>query len=351
MERDVLARLVDANANRAAEALRVLEDWHRFSGPPADRFARRIKDLRHGLSAAVRGLGIPRDALLSARDAAGDAGREGGVRSGHAGAEGLLAANWRRFAEAARSLEEAARLVAFPRARAFQRLRFAGYALERRSGLGLSRASRLARARLYLIATPRSGWGAARLARAVSAALRGGADMVQLRVKEGADREILALARLLRTLTTRAGALFLVNDRPDLALLAGADGVHVGQEDLPVAAARRVVGERAVVGLSTHSAAQARAAERAGADYVGFGPLYATPTKPGRRAIGLSDLGRVTRGLGIPVFAIGGISPESAGRVRRAGASRVSVSSAILDSPDPERAARRILAGLAGRAR
>lgn len=351
MEGDVLARLVDANANRAAEALRVLEDWHRFSGPPADRCAGAIKDLRHGFSAAVRGLGISRDALLSARDAAADAGREGGVRAAHAGAEGLLAANWRRFAEAARSLEEASRLVSVARARAFQRLRFAGYALERRSGLGLSRAARLARTRLYLIATPRPGWGAARLARVVAAALRGGVDLVQLRVKEGADREILALARPLRVLTARVGIPFIVNDRPDLALLAGSDGVHVGQEDLPVAAARRVLGERAIVGLSTHSAAQARAAERAGADYIGFGPLYATPTKPGRPAIGLSDLGRTTRDLPFPVYAIGGVTAGTAARVRRAGAARISVSSAILDSPDPERAARAVLARFSGRAR
>ncbi len=346
---NTLARIVDASANRAGEALRVLEDWHRFGGPPADRFSRPLKDLRHALAAAVRGLGIPAAARLAARDAARDAGRPDAIRAAYPDAGALLAANWRRLSEAARSLEEAARLVSLPAARAFSRARFSAYALERESGLSLSRSARLAGVRLYLVATPRPGWSERRLERVVSEAIRGGAGCVQLRVKEGDDREILALARRLRAVTARERAVFIVNDRPDLARLSRADGVHVGQDDLPVEAARRITGEGGIIGLSTHSLAQARASARAGADYIGFGPLWPTLTKPGRPAIGLRHVGRATRDLAIPVFAIGGVSADSVARVRRAGADRVSVSSAILDAADPRKAARAILAGLSAR--
>lgn len=346
MGRDLLARIVDVNANRAGEALRVLEDWHRFYGSPADRFSGPLKDLRHALAASVRKLAIPSADRLAARDAASDAGRLDAVRSAYDGPKELLAANWRRFSEAARNLEEASRLVSLPASRAFARLRFSAYTLERESGLLFLRADRLSRIRLYLVATPRPGWSSARLARVVCETIRGGAGCVQLRVREGDDREILTLARRLRAVTAREKAVFIVNDRPDLALLAGADGVHVGQDDLPVSAARRIVGEGRIIGLSTHSLTQARDAGKAGADYVGFGPLWPTPTKPGRPAIGLSDVGRATQELAIPVFAIGGVSPDSIDLVRRAGATRISVSSALLDSPDPERTARRILAGL-----
>ncbi len=340
------ARMMDANLNRASEALRVLEDGARFSDPPQASTAALLKQWRHFLRGIVKRYGGVNLEFLAARQAAQDPGRAGGIRSGYQSFEDLKAANWRRLFEALRSLEETARGFSLPAAREFSRLRFAAYEVEKRSRLADRRAQSLNSVRLYLVATPRPGWSPERFVRVVSEAVQGGTEMVQLRVKEGSDRAVVRLARRLRRATRRLGALFIVNDRADLAVLVEADGVHVGQQDMTVADARRLVGEGRLVGVSTHSVRQALAAARAGADYVGFGPIYPTPTKPGRRAIGLADLPAVARRLTIPFFVIGGISTGTLAPVRRAGARRVSVSSAILDAADPRRAARQILQGL-----
>lgn len=338
-------RIVDANLNRAREALRVLEDAQRFGGDPSAAAA--LRDLRRSLAHAAARLGAPRAALLATRDTARDPGRgEAGVARRHANLAALAAANWGRLTEALRSLEEASRLFSVSAARTFARARFTAYRVEREATLGRVRSARLARARLYLVATPRRGWSAARLARVVRRALAGGAGIVQLRIKGASDRAVLAAAQRVGRICARAGALFIVNDRPDLAVLACADGVHVGQGDLSVAQARRIVGSGRIVGVSTHSARQALAAQAAGADYVGFGPLHATPTKPGRRPVGLATLPRLARRMTIPVFAIGGVSPRTVARVARAGAARVAASAAILDARDPRAVARAILRGL-----
>lgn len=334
-------RALDANANRAGEALRVLEDLSRF-GPAGGRSAASgaLKRMRHGLRRALAAAGPSRAERVLARDVATDPGRRRPVEGPHAGLPALAAANWRRLAESLRSLEEFSRLRSVAAARAFAALRFEAYALEQAWEALRLRRARIAPVRLYLIATPRQGRP---LLPAVRAAARAGVGMVQLRIKGGSDRRILGEARRLLPVLRRHGVLLLVNDRPDLAALAGADGVHLGQDDLPVAAARRIVGEGAVIGVSTHSVAQAVRAARGGADYVGFGPLYATPTKPGRRPIGLAGLRAVRRRLGIPVFAIGGVRRGTLAAALRAGADRVSVSSAVLDSPDPGRETRTLL--------
>lgn len=182
----------------------------------------------------------------------------------------------------------------------------------------------------------------------MEAAIRGGADIVQLRDKEAPKRELLRKAEALRELTRRLGALFIVNDHPDIALAVEADGVHLGQEDLPVEAARRMLGPDRIIGVSTHALPQAIAAEQAGADYIGVGPVYPTGTKPGRAAVTLSYISEVARTVRIPFFAIGGIRPGNAEDVLAAGARRLCAVSAIVGSPDPEEAARR-LRGCIGR--
>jgi thiamine-phosphate pyrophosphorylase len=201
----------------------------------------------------------------------------------------------------------------------------------------MDRRARLAAARLYLVCPrmPRSF---------LDAALRGGADLVQLRDKDANDDELLAAADGFRAACAAAGALFLVNDRPDLAVAADADGVHVGQDDLPVAAARRVVGADRIVGLSTHSPAQVDAA--AGADYIACGPVTTTPTKPGRPATGLGLLGYAAAHARVPFFAIGGIDATLARRAAAAGAERVVVVRALTDAADPEAVARELRAAL-----
>ena len=178
------------------------------------------------------------------------------------------------------------------------------------------------------------------LADVLAAALAGGVDLFQLRDKAASDDELLAAAEEAKGLCQAGGALFLVNDRPDLAAAAHADGVHVGQDDEPVAAARAVVGTGRIVGLSTHSIAQAEAAARSGADYIAVGPVHATPTKEGRPPIGLEPVRHAAAQVGVPWFAIGGIDAGNVDEVVAAGAARIVVVRAIAEAADPERAAR-----------
>ncbi|MCH5376696.1 MAG: thiamine phosphate synthase [Planctomycetes bacterium] len=171
-----------------------------------------------------------------------------------------------------------------------------------------------------------------------------GVDVLQLRDKHLSDRQLIARARLLRRLTRDSATLFVVNDRPDLALLADADGVHVGQDELTVEDARRVIGCDRVVGVSTHSVEQARRAVLDGADYIGCGPTFSSQTKSFDRFTGLSLLRRVAGESPLPAFAIGGIDLENLPAVLETGIGRIAVSAAIVKSPDPQAAARRILA-------
>jgi thiamine-phosphate pyrophosphorylase len=206
---------------------------------------------------------------------------------------------------------------------------------------GSERRERLRAAQLYLVTGARPGGRA--LAEVLGPALRGGVDLVQLREKDASDEEILAAAAVARPLCEAAGALLFVNDRPDLAVRAGADGVHVGQHDTPVPAARDVVGPDLVVGLSTHAPEEIDAAD---ADYIGVGPVHATPTKPGRLAVGLDLVRHAAGHADIPWFAIGGIDSASILAVVEAGATRVAVVRAITEADDPEAAARALRTAL-----
>ena len=167
------------------------------------------------------------------------------------------------------------------------------------------------------------------------AALAGGADMIQLRDKTGNLRDLLPQARAIQALCRSRGALFIVNDRVDLALAADADGAHVGQEDLPAASTRRLLGPRRLMGVSTHSLAQAEAARQVGADYIGFGPMFATGTKDtGYTPRGLEALRGICRAVSLPILAIGGITLETVSLVIEAGATAPAVISAVVAAPD-----------------
>ncbi len=215
------------------------------------------------------------------------------------------------------------------------------------SALGDERRARLAAARLYLVC---GAAGDGRDLRAfLDAALRGGVDIAQLREKDAAvgDEAILAAARVFRDVCDAHGALFVLNDRPDLAAAAGADGVHVGQDDMPVAEARALVGEDLLLGRSTHTPDQVEDAAVADVDYFAVGPVHATPTKPGRPAVGL-ELVRHAAGAPRPVpwFAIGGIDDATIGNVAAAGATRIVVVRALTEAADPEATARALRGAL-----
>lgn len=202
-----------------------------------------------------------------------------------------------------------------------------------------ARLARLAAMRLYVVTD--AGQSPARTLVVVEAACRGGADVVQLRRKTDDARETLELAKRCRAITARRGALLVVDDRVDIAIAAGADGVHLGQDDLPVAAARRLW-PQGLIGSSTRTSEQLLAAQAEGADYLGVGPVHATPTKPGRPAVGLELVARATELVRVPWVAIGGIDEATVGAVLEAGTSAVAVVRAVADADDVEAAARRL---------
>ena len=202
------------------------------------------------------------------------------------------------------------------------------------------------RGRLYLVATPRAHMAEQEFLERIRAALQGGVDVLQLRCKELPALPYTRLATRVATLARDAGVPFIINDRPDVALAAGADGVHLGQDDLPVTWARRILGG-AIVGRSSHESAHAEQAFAEGADYFAVGPVWETPTKPGRPAAGLSYVRAVAqRATTIPWFAIGGITTENVSEVLAAGAQRVAVVRAVLDASDPAEAARQLVRAL-----
>jgi thiamine-phosphate pyrophosphorylase len=203
------------------------------------------------------------------------------------------------------------------------------------------RLERLRTARLYLVCDAQPD-------AFLHAALHGGVDIVQLRCKDAPDEEILAAAERFHAACEAAGALFILNDRPDLVSEAGADGVHVGQDDATVAHARDMIGPDRLLGLSTHTPAQVDAAAGSGPDYIGVGPVHATPTKPGRRAVGVELVRYAARHTALPFFAIGGITLDNAGAVRAAGAVRIAVVRALTEAADPGSAARRLRAAVTG---
>jgi thiamine-phosphate pyrophosphorylase len=179
----------------------------------------------------------------------------------------------------------------------------------------------------------------------VEPALRGGVDVFQLRDKRASEDELLRAAEAARRLCDGHGALFVLNDRPDLAVAAGADGVHVGQDDMTVSDARAIVGPDLLVGRSTHTPEQIDGAH--GADYIGVGPVHATPTKLGRPAVGTDLVTYAAAHARVPFFAIGGLDGATLPGAVAAGATRAAVVRAISESPDPEAAARALRAALA----
>jgi thiamine-phosphate pyrophosphorylase len=178
------------------------------------------------------------------------------------------------------------------------------------------------------------------------AAIRGGADILQLRHKTLPRGELLSLARRLRDMTRASGVLLVVNDHVDIALLSEADGVHLGPDDLTIGSARRVAGDRLMIGASAGTPEAAIEAVAAGADYLGCGPAFATPIKSEKRVIGPAGIASVAAAAAVPVFAIGGIDESNVGKLTALGIRRACVIRAVADSTDPEAATRRLRAML-----
>ena len=338
-----LGRILDASANRAREGLRVVEDYVRFVLDDPG-LTRRLKEIRHRLAEALRGLDP--ELLAAARDTRGDVGThimttaEQSRENPHA----VLAANFRRSAEALRSLEEYAKLTNVWIAGRFEVLRYDVYTLEKLTLTAATSNRVLGNARLMVLVGGLPTLGD--LTWIVGEALAGGADVIQLREKHLPDREWLRRAREVRILTAQAKARFLVNDRPDLARLAGADGVHLGQDDVSVRDARRVIGPAALVGVSTHDREQLDQAVLSGAGYLGVGPVFPSETKDFSHLAGLAFVGLAAESTRLPWFAIGGINGETLDDVLDAGARRIAVRSAVVRAEYPKKAAAALRARL-----
>lgn len=337
-----MLRLVDANANRAREALRVMEDYARFILDAPD-LALPLKTLRHDLTAALAPLSG--QALLH-RDTPGDVGTQTKVlpELARANIADVVTAAGKRLGEALRTLEEFSKTTDPAIAARIETIRYAAYDLEARLARTLNRGERFAKVRLYVLITEslcRIPW-----LDAAKAAIAGGADCIQLREKTLEDGEFLRRATTLATECRRAGVLCIINDRPDVALLSGADGVHVGQGDLPALAARKLLGPDFVLGVSTHNLAQARQAVLDGADYIGIGPVFPSKTKPRDFLPGLAAARQVAAAIKIPTVAIAGINTENVDEVIATGVSAIAVSSAVLDDKDIAAATARLVAAL-----
>lgn len=213
----------------------------------------------------------------------------------------------------------------------------------RQRSAGVDTQQRLQNAHLYIVTPDRAPDDVIELARAV---LRGGADVLQLRHKTLPRGELLQLARKLRELTSAAGVPFIVNDHVDIALISGADGAHLGPDDLSIPSARRLAPEGFLIGASASFADVGSEAVDAGADYIGCGPAFSTPVKTDKEVIGPAGVVAVTRAVRVPVFAIGGIDESNVSQLTRLGLRRACVIRAVADSPDPESAARRLRAML-----
>ena len=339
-------RILDASANRAAEGLRTLEEYARFV--LEDRGLTELaKSLRHDLTEAL--VAVPWRERLIARAVTSDCGTtvstpQEGDRDG---LQAVVAAAAARVQQALRCLEEYAKPIDPKLAVRAEALRYRAYSLAASLLLMRSRCERLADARLYLLIsseTSEPSDSGDRAEEHFAATLRGlfsaGVDIIQLRDKAADDRRLYRLSRVGAEVARGLGKLFIVNDRADIARAAGAQGVHVGQDELPVEAVRRVVGSELLIGVSTHDVAQVRQSLADGADYIGCGPTFPGQTKGFAEYPGLGFLQAAAAETVLPAYAIGGITLDRLDEVLATGIHGVAVAHAILSAADPMAAAR-----------
>jgi len=337
-------RGLDASANRAAEAIRVLEDALRF-GLDDGHLAGVAKSIRHDLALVLARPELQR--RIRCRDVPGDVGV--GITPSRtpprASLADLVAANASRGTQALRSLEEGTRLVAAAATPDFEALRYRLYTLERAAAAAVGSRGQLEQVRLCVLVSagaPDEAFG-----KLLDGLLAAGVGMIQLRDKTAGVSLLCRRATQAVTATRRQAeacggprCLVIVNDRADIALAAGADGVHLGAEDLPVPLARRVGGGRLLIGRTAHSLAEARQAVLDGADYLGVGPCFESATKSFDRFAPEGLLRQVAAEISLPVFAIGGVTLERLERLKSLGLRRVAVAAAVTAADDPVAAAR-----------
>lgn len=331
-----VAQLIDANLDRAREGLRVIEDWSRFGLKNKD-FIITIKGWRQQLGQQHF------DSYKRARSTIKDqgAGLTHPAQSKRIDPEEVVAANFARVQEALRVLEEFSRIIHPELSKISADIRYKIYDLEidfLKASNTKKRLEKLRNCKLCLITKPDP-----KIIKIVSLALKAGVKMVQFRCKKGSDLENLELANALANQCKSYNCLFIVNDRIDIALASKADGVHLGQEDIPIEFARQLVGPEKLIGLSAHSIKQIEEAEKQSCDYLGIGPVYQTNSKPNIKKLGVEVLKNIQPHIKIPWFAIGGINKENIREINSLGIKRVALINAIMSSRDPYLASKEIL--------
>jgi len=342
--------MIDANLNRSSEGLRVLEDVARFLLNDAE-LSQRLRTLRHNLARETKSLSAE---LLSHRDSEHDVGGHYSKNRGQAMEEtslrtllDLVTANGKRVEESLRVIEELAKLPDLSpmlNSASFEQIRFALYTLERDLISRISRRERVKRmAGLYVILDRQflAGRDESDVATQI---IEGGARVIQLRDKQSRKGELLILAQKLKELCNQAGVLFIINDYLDLALAVDADGLHIGQEDLPLPVVRSQLPIDKLVGCSVTTPIQATKAQNEGADYIAVGSMFPTTTKKEAIVVGVDMLKEIKRTVSTPVVAIGGINHSNVAEVINAGADAVAVVNAVLSEKDVKKAVQKLVA-------
>lgn len=327
-----LYRILDANFDRAREGLRVIEEWCRF-GLESQKLTADCKQLRQSLA------GWHHPLLRMARNTPEDPGTQltHPQEATRADLPTVLQANFCRVQEALRVLEEYGKVYDAEMAAACKQMRYQIYTLESQLQ-PRQRWQQLLNAPLYLVTSP-----CEHLVSVVEAALQGGLRLVQYREKHAHDAERFAIAQTLCQLCHQYNALFIVNDRIDIAVAVDADGVHLGQQDMAMTVARQLLGPDKLVGRSTTCPQEMERAIQEQADYIGVGPVYETPTKAGKAAVGHDYVRYADQHAPMPWYAIGGIDDSNLADVLAAGATRVAVVRAIMDAASPTEAVQQML--------
>ena len=334
MKNDV-NRIIDANFNRAREALRVLEDYARFNLNDS-AISLSAKNLRHDLSAALGQL--PALELLTARDTPADVGTQLSTKQELTRSNSLAVATAaaKRLPEALRCLEEYTKIDNPNVAKELEAIRYHAYTLEKQLLTRANRTNRFQNVRIYILLTSKLCKHS--ILETTQQVLDAGADCIQLREKDLPDSELIPLAAKICDLCHQAGALFIMNDRPDIAVLANADGVHLGQDDMPVAQARKILSPHMLAGKSTHTLDEVNRAIVESPDYLAVGSIFPSPTKPSVTPSGLQLIENTRDIYPGPLIAIGGITTENAHQTLHAGATGIAVCSAVITSDDPKTA-------------
>ncbi len=333
-------RILDAAINRGKEGLRTIEDVARMS------FGNRLltsqlKNLRHQLVHATNML--DQKMLIGCRDAQTDVGRVSELKSEYErdSIRQVLRANFSRVQQALRTIEEVSKLLSVEVAKCAEQLRYETYTLEKATMSCIESVGSLDAIRVYVLLDCSAGVES--LCSIATQLVAANVRLIQLRCKSLSDRQIVVAGKAITNLLQGSATRWIMNDRVDLAIAAGADGVHLGQDDLCVGDARKIIGSEKLIGVSTHDIDQAKQAELDGANYIGVGPIFESGTKSFTTFPGLEFARQVANQISLPAFAIGGISLENIAQICETGIQRVAVQGSVSLAKSPEQAANQLI--------